>query len=154
MLQVLKEDELELRSLHTYVRWRDQSSHKDLSNISIHIEETAYQCNLYPIYSLAVTRWYHVRLRALIPRSPPCPHGLQVAVFAAASESFSRANINCSVEESLDRFKPLLEKAALARLPVRGYVSCVLGCPYEGHVSPDDVAKVSARIALGRFDFH
>ncbi|CAN0509727.1 unnamed protein product, partial [Scytosiphon promiscuus] len=38
--------------------------------------------------------------------------------------------------------------------PVRGYVSCVLGCPYEGHVSPDDVAKVSARIALGRFDFH
>lgn len=67
----------------------------------------------------------------------------EVAVFAAASESFSRANINCSVEESLDRFKPLLEKAAGARLPVRGYVSCVLGCPYEGHVSPDDVAKVT-----------
>lgn len=54
----------------------------------------------------------------------------------------------------MDRFKPLLEKAAGARLPVRGYVSCVLGCPYEGHVSPDDVAKVSARIALGHFDFH
>lgn len=66
----------------------------------------------------------------------------QVAVFAAASEAFSAANINCSIQESLDRFKPVLEKATEARLPVRGYVSCVLGCPYEGRVAPEDVVKV------------
>lgn len=82
----------------------------------------------------------------------PCPHGEQVAVFTAASESFSRANINCSIQESLDRFKPLVDKAAEARLPVRGYVSCVLGCPYEGRVPPEDVAKVSM-LRQGAFDF-
>lgn len=66
-----------------------------------------------------------------------------MAVFAAASESFSRANINCSVEESLDRFVPVVERAAAACIPVRGYVSCVLGCPYSGQVPPADVVKVS-----------
>lgn len=64
-------------------------------------------------------------------------------MFAAASEAFSRANINCSVEESLKRFKPVMDKAASASLPVRGYVSCALGCPYEGRVPPEDVVKVS-----------
>lgn len=52
----------------------------------------------------------------------------------------------------MGRFKPLLEKAAVARLPVRGYVSCALGCPYEGHVPPEDVAKVSVRVTQSRFD--
>lgn len=66
----------------------------------------------------------------------------QVAVFAAASEAFSAANINCSIQESLDRFGPVLEKATEASVPVRGYVSCVLGCPYEGRVAPEDVVKV------------
>lgn len=64
-------------------------------------------------------------------------------MFAAASEAFSRANINCSVQESLDRFSPVMERAQAVDLPVRGYVSCVLGCPYEGVVSPEDVVKVS-----------
>ena len=74
--------------------------------------------------------------------------GDQVAVFAAASEAFSAANINCSVQESLDRFKPVLERAAAASVPVRGYVSCVLGCPYEGRVAPLDVVKVSKQGCL------
>ena len=74
-------------------------------------------------------------------------------MFTAASEAFSRANINCSIQESLDRFQPLLDKAVGARLPVRGYVSCVLGCPYEGRVYPEDVAKVSM-LRQDAFDFH
>ena len=71
----------------------------------------------------------------------------EIAVFGAASESFSRANINCSIAESLERFAPVAEQALTAGLRVRGYVSCVLGCPYEGAVSPEAVARVAAALA-------
>jgi hydroxymethylglutaryl-CoA lyase len=67
----------------------------------------------------------------------------QVAVFAAASESFSQKNINCSVAESLKRFEPLMARAQAEGIQVRGYVSCVLGCPYEGEVAPSRVRDVS-----------
>ncbi|PSJ21051.1 hydroxymethylglutaryl-CoA lyase [Halomonas sp. ND22Bw] len=67
----------------------------------------------------------------------------EVAVFAAASEAFSRKNINCSVAESLERFAPVLERAREANVRVRGYVSCVLGCPYEGEIAPARVAEVA-----------
>ncbi|MGH8416191.1 MAG: hydroxymethylglutaryl-CoA lyase [Pseudomonas sp.] len=67
----------------------------------------------------------------------------EVAVFAAASESFSQRNINCSISESLDRFLPIMEAARLHGIRVRGYVSCVLGCPYEGTVAPKQVAAVA-----------
>ena len=71
----------------------------------------------------------------------------EVAVFGAASQSFSRKNINCSIEESLDRFGAVIEAALGHGLRVRGYVSCVLGCPYEGAVKPEAVAEVAARLA-------
>nr|WP_297458716.1 hydroxymethylglutaryl-CoA lyase [uncultured Halomonas sp.] len=67
----------------------------------------------------------------------------EVAVFGAASESFSQKNINCSIAESLQRFEPVLERAKAANVRVRGYVSCVLGCPYEGDIAPAKVAEVS-----------
>ncbi|MFO7646774.1 hydroxymethylglutaryl-CoA lyase [Halomonas campaniensis] len=67
----------------------------------------------------------------------------EVAVFGAASEAFSQKNINCSVAESLARFEPVLERARAAGVRVRGYVSCVLGCPYEGEIAPAKVAEVS-----------
>ena len=70
----------------------------------------------------------------------------QVAVFAAASESFSRRNINCSIAESLERFRPVAAAAERDGVRVRGYVSCVLGCPYEGEISPRAVAEVSAQL--------
>lgn len=70
----------------------------------------------------------------------------EVAVFAAASESFSRRNINCSIAESLTRFAPLMEAARAAGVAVRGYVSCVLGCPYEGEIDPHAVADVAAAL--------
>ena len=67
----------------------------------------------------------------------------EVAIFGAASESFSQKNINCSIEESLSRFKPIMHAAKQANIPVRGYVSCVLGCPYEGEIAPEKVAEVA-----------
>jgi hydroxymethylglutaryl-CoA lyase len=66
-----------------------------------------------------------------------------IAVFASASEGFSRANINCSVAESIERFKPVIERAKADGIRVRGYVSCVLGCPYDGAVAPQAVVDVS-----------
>ncbi|AWU95520.1 hydroxymethylglutaryl-CoA lyase [Azospirillum ramasamyi] len=77
----------------------------------------------------------------------------EVAVFGAASESFSRKNINCSIAESLDRFAPVVEQAKAAGVPVRGYVSCVLGCPYEGEIAPQAVADVAERLfAMGCYE--
>ncbi|WP_414830635.1 hydroxymethylglutaryl-CoA lyase [Alteromonas sp. H39] len=67
----------------------------------------------------------------------------EVAVFGAASEAFSQKNINCSIAESLERFTPVMEAAKAQNIRVRGYVSCVLGCPYEGDVSPQSVAEVT-----------
>jgi len=71
----------------------------------------------------------------------------EVAVFAAASESFSQKNINCSIAESLERFLPVVEAAQKHKIPVRGYVSTVLGCPYEGEIAPEQVAKVAKDLA-------
>jgi hydroxymethylglutaryl-CoA lyase len=70
----------------------------------------------------------------------------EVAVFGAASEAFSKKNINCSIEESLDRFRPVTEAAKAHGIKVRGYVSCVLGCPYEGEVKPERVADVAGAL--------
>jgi len=67
----------------------------------------------------------------------------EVAVFAAASEAFSQKNINCSIAESLERFEAVMAAAATLGIPVRGYVSCVLGCPYEGDIDPEAVRAVS-----------
>ena len=66
-----------------------------------------------------------------------------IAVFASASEGFSRANINCSVAESIERFKPVVERAKADGVQVRGYISCVLGCPFDGEVKPSAVANVA-----------
>ena len=65
----------------------------------------------------------------------------EVAIFGSASEGFSKKNINCSVAESIERFKPLLEKAQQDDMPVRGYVSCVTDCPYDGPTPPEKVAR-------------
>ena len=66
-----------------------------------------------------------------------------IAVFASASEGFSHANINCSIAESIDRFKPVIVRAKADNIKVRGYVSCVLGCPYDGEVRPQAVVEVA-----------
>jgi hydroxymethylglutaryl-CoA lyase len=66
-----------------------------------------------------------------------------IAVFASASEGFSRANINCSIVESIERFKPVVARAKADGIRVRGYISCVLGCPYDGEVKPQAVVNVA-----------
>ena len=77
----------------------------------------------------------------------------QVSIFAAASESFSQKNINCSIRESIERFVPLVEQAKKHNLPVRAYVSCVLGCPYEGKVSHKVVIDTARQLLdLGCFE--
>lgn len=69
-----------------------------------------------------------------------------VAVFGAASETFSQKNINCSIDESLERFRPVCAAATTKGIRVRGYVSCVLGCPYEGEIPPSAVARVAGAL--------
>lgn len=76
-----------------------------------------------------------------------------VAIFASASESFSQKNINCSIAESIARFEPLMIEAKRDNIPVRGYVSCVLGCPYEGDVAPQAVFDLSqALLEMGCYE--
>ncbi|HEX6267536.1 MAG TPA: hydroxymethylglutaryl-CoA lyase [Burkholderiales bacterium] len=70
----------------------------------------------------------------------------EVAIFGAASEAFSHKNINCSIAESLERFRPVVAAARNSGVKVRGYISCVLGCPYEGDVDPVRVADVAAAL--------
>ncbi|KHJ53820.1 hydroxymethylglutaryl-CoA lyase [Aureimonas altamirensis] len=77
----------------------------------------------------------------------------EVAIFGSASEAFSKANINCSIAESLERFGPVLERARQVGLPVRGYISCVVACPYSGPVEPASVADLAAKLlALGCYE--
>ncbi|MER9020045.1 hydroxymethylglutaryl-CoA lyase [Mesorhizobium sp. M0898] len=77
----------------------------------------------------------------------------EVAVFASASETFSRRNINCSIAESLERFRPVLAAAAADDIPVRGYVSCVTDCPYEGPMPPAAAASVAGELlAMGCYE--
>ena len=77
----------------------------------------------------------------------------EVAVFVAATESFSKSNINCSIAESLERARPVFEAAREAGVRVRGYISVVLGCPYEGDVDPAAVAEIAASLhALGAYE--
>jgi len=70
----------------------------------------------------------------------------EVAVFAAASEAFSQKNINCSIGESLTRFEPVVVAAKKSNIPVRGYISCVLGCPYQGHVPLESISQVAKKL--------
>lgn len=77
----------------------------------------------------------------------------EVAIFGAASEGFSQKNINCSIAESLARFEPVIEAAQQANIRVRGYVSCVLGCPYDGEIAPEQVAWVAEKLfAMGCYE--
>lgn len=77
----------------------------------------------------------------------------EVAVFAAASEAFSQKNINCSIDESLARFAPVMKRAADSRITVRGYISCAFGCPYEGSVDSELVVDVAQQLlAMGCYE--
>ena len=77
----------------------------------------------------------------------------EIAVFASASEGFSKANLNCTIAESIDRFLPILDAAKADGIPVRGYISCVTDCPFDGPTPPEAVASLAERLlALGCYE--
>jgi hydroxymethylglutaryl-CoA lyase len=98
-----------------------------------------------------ITRMPGVRYAALTPNikgyeGARAAGADEVAIFASASEGFSRANLNCSIAESLERFAPVVAAAKADRLPVRGYVSVVTDCPFDGPIAPQAVARVVAAL--------
>lgn len=98
-----------------------------------------------------ITRLDNVTYAALTPNMKGYQAAIdvnadEVAIFGAASESFSQKNINCSIAESLERFAPIMKAAKAANIKVRGYVSCVVGCPYEGDIAPEQVAMVAEKL--------
>ncbi|MCM2343951.1 MAG: hydroxymethylglutaryl-CoA lyase [Alphaproteobacteria bacterium] len=105
-----------------------------------------------------ITRAPGVSYPVLVPNEKGMDAAIQagaqeIAVFAAASESFSQKNINCSIAESLERFKPVMATAKAHKIKVRGYVSCVVGCPYEGAIAPAAVSDVAAKLrAMGCYE--
>jgi hydroxymethylglutaryl-CoA lyase len=93
-----------------------------------------------------INRISGVRYAALIPNMQGMENAIlgacnEVAIFASASEGFSRANLNCSIEESFERFVPIMERARTVRLPVRGYLSAIIACPFDGPTPPETVAR-------------
>jgi len=105
-----------------------------------------------------ITRADGISYAALTPNMKGLERALaakadEVAIFGSASEGFSKANINASIAESLERFKPVAEAALAAGIKVRGYVSCVTDCPYDGKVDPAEVARVAAALdAMGCYE--
>lgn len=105
-----------------------------------------------------IARARGVSYTALVPNMQGLERALaarvdEVAVFGAASETFSQKNINCSIAESLERFAPVVERALAEGVPVRGYISCVTDCPYEGAVAPEAVARVARALkAMGCYE--
>lgn len=106
----------------------------------------------------AITKKAGVSYPVLVPNAKGMESAVaagvkEIAVFAAASESFSQKNINCSIAESIERFKPVIDEAKKHGIAVRGYVSCVLGCPYEGDIAPDAVVRVAKELfGLGCYE--
>jgi len=98
-----------------------------------------------------ITRRKGVRYSVLTPNKQGFDAAMkadagEVAIFAAASETFSNKNVNCGIDASLERFHPVVEAAKARGVPVRGYVSCALGCPYEGVIEPEAVADVAGKL--------
>ena len=93
----------------------------------------------------------NIHYSALVPNERGMQKALEIgvkeiAIFTAASESFNQRNINCSITESIARFKPVMSLAKAENIKVRGYISCVLGCPYEGSISPEQVTNVAQKL--------
>ena len=105
-----------------------------------------------------ITRQAGVTYAALTPNlkgyeAAKAAEATEVAIFGAASEAFSQKNINCSISESLERFAPVMDAAKADGIKVRGYVSCVVGCPYQGDVAPSEVARVAkALLDMGCYE--
>ncbi len=103
------------------------------------------------INAISPTKQYDLNLSALVPNIKGLESAMNtninsIAIFASASETFSQKNINCSIDESLERFSDVLKKISASNLPVRGYVSCAFGCPYEGDVHHQKVIELTKKL--------
>ena len=99
----------------------------------------------------AIDKHADVTFSALVPNEQGIKKAIslnvkKIAIFTAASESFNQRNINCSIAESIERFNPIIKLARENQIEIRAYISCVLGCPYEGHIRPSQVAEVTERL--------
>jgi len=107
---------------------------------------------------IGVKRASHVTYAALVPNlkgfeRAVAVNATEVAVFCAASEAFTQKNTNCSIDESLARANSVIDAAKAANIPVRGYISCVVGCPYEGDIAPEKVTYIAKRLlAMGCYE--
>lgn len=103
----------------------------------------------------------NIHFQVLVPNMHGLDDALQadvkeISIFTAASESFNQKNINCSIKESIERFKPVIEKAKIHNINIRAYISCALGCPYEGNIKPKQVIDVSLMLleqGINEFSF-
>ena len=98
-----------------------------------------------------ITKFPGINYSALIPNLKGMEAAIQagvkqIAIFTAASETFNQRNINCSIEDSLERFKPVVEVAHAHQITIRAYISCALGCPYEGNIPPENVLALARRL--------
>lgn len=98
-----------------------------------------------------IKKYSHISYSVLVPNQQGFEAALtlgvkEVAIFTAASQSFTHKNINCSIEESFERFTPIIKEAIANNIKVRGYVSCALGCPYEGDIAPSVVANIAKQL--------
>ena len=103
------------------------------------------------INAISPTKQYDLNLSALVPNIKGLESAIHtninsIAIFASASETFSQKNINCSIDESLERFSEVLKRTSASNLPVRGYVSCAFGCPYEGEVDYQSVIELTTKL--------
>ena len=103
------------------------------------------------INAVSPTKQYDLNLSALVPNIKGLESAIStninsIAIFASASEAFSQKNINCSIDESLERFSDVLKKTSASNLPVRGYVSCAFGCPYEGDIDHQSVIELTTKL--------
>jgi hydroxymethylglutaryl-CoA lyase len=104
------------------------------------------------MHGLATINMKGTTLSCLVPNLHGLERAIQagcneVAIFASASETFSQKNVNCSIGEAMERFQQVAQAAEELNVPLRGYVSCVLGCPYEGDISASKVASVAGQLA-------
>ena len=103
------------------------------------------------INAISPTKQYDLNLSALVPNIKGLESAINtninsIAIFASASETFSQKNINCSIDESLERFSEVFKRTSASNLPVRGYISCAFGCPYEGDIDHQRVIELTTKL--------
>jgi hydroxymethylglutaryl-CoA lyase len=144
----------------TKIDWINQLSETGLSYIEatsfVNPQRIPQLADSFEVYQ-QINKKPGIVYSALVPNLQGMQKALEaniqsIAIFTAASETFNQRNINCSIDESIERFIPVIKLAKAHRIPIRAYISCALGCPYEGYISPEKVLSVAEKLALFAID--